>query len=35
MLCIGKILDILKNKLQKKSFINSFACKSFLGEKDL
>jgi hypothetical protein len=30
---MGKILNIFKNKLQKLSFKNSFACKSVLGGK--
>jgi hypothetical protein len=35
MWCIGEHLNIKKNKLQKISFKNSFACKSFFGEKDM
>jgi hypothetical protein len=35
MWCIGENLNILKNKLQKISFKNSFACKSYFCEKKL
>jgi len=33
MWCIGEHLNIFYNKLQKNSFKNSFACKSFFWEK--
>jgi hypothetical protein len=29
----GEVLNIFKNKLPKKSFKKSFACKRFFGEK--